>query len=106
MEHTNSLQVNQNINRFIRRESRAFSLAKIITVIMQKSFSSLTLAKLEKKSLVAGHKKAIIKEVSKAAIGELFNRELTMFDNELIDTAWKVAYAKGLSGRNAKTKLH
>lgn len=104
MEHTNDNSVNMMINRFIRTESRSFSLAKVISVIMQHSFSELTLAKLEIKYLTDGHSKAMINEVSRAAIGELFNRDITQFDNELISSAWKVAYAKGFTTQ--KPKLH
>ncbi|WP_143562442.1 hypothetical protein [Shewanella sp. UCD-KL12] len=71
---------------------------------MQHSFSELTLAKLEKKYLTDGHSKAIINEVSKAAIGELLGRDVTHLDNELIDSAWKVAYAKGFTTQ--RPKLH
>ncbi|MGI2115588.1 hypothetical protein ACRWQL_00910 (plasmid) [Shewanella sp. HL-SH4] len=97
MEHVSDSKVNKAINRFIRNECKKYDLAKIIKIIMQQSFSNLTLSKLDKHSIVHGHQSAIIDEVSKAAVFELFDREVTTFDKKLINDSWKHIYDNGLA---------
>ena len=97
MKHVLDTKVNQQINRFIRNECKKYDLAKIIKIIMQQSFSNLTLSKLDKQSIVHGHQSAIIDEVSKAAVFELFNRDVTTFDKKLINDSWKHIYDNGLA---------
>ncbi|QIR16453.1 hypothetical protein [Shewanella aestuarii] len=97
MKHVSDSGVNKQINRFIRNENKTYDLARIISIIMQQSFSNLTLAKLDKQSALNGYRSAIIDEVSKASLFELLNREITSFDTPMINRAWKLVYAKGVS---------
>jgi hypothetical protein len=97
MEHVTDSKVNKQINRFIRNECKKYDLAKIIKIIMQQSFSNLTLSKLDKQSIVHGYQSAMINEVTKAAVFELFDREITAHDKKLINDSWKHIYDNGLA---------
>ncbi len=104
MMHIENSEINKKIVRFIKIENKKQDLSKIIKVIMQHSFSNITLSKLDKQSVLHGYDTAIIDDVSRIAIKELFDREINKFDKELITGAWKQAYQTGLT--NMSKTLH
>ncbi|WP_447018476.1 hypothetical protein [Shewanella algae] len=86
------------IRQYIRRNVKASHLAEKITKLMHESFSSLTLAQLDKKIAIHGFSnKFEILAISGRAVNDLLGRDLNpVLDQQVLEEAWQLVYRNGV----------